>query len=206
MNVLLPTLYFGRPLVGARGRWSAERAFALLERYQITNVFLAPVVLKMMMESMPAPRSYHQLALRSLTCSGPNMDKAVFEWCQSALGVTPNELFGQAEVNALLGHSQGRWPTRFGSLGRPYPGHRVAVIDENDNPTAIGQIGELALNRYDIHGYPDPVLFLGYWRNDLATQARFSGDWCRTGEQARVDAEGYLWPVRRTHSAFTLAD
>src|SRR5690606_34282938 len=63
----------------------------------------------------------------------------------------------------------------------------------------------IAVNRYDIHGHPDPVMFLGYWRNESATQAKFSGDWCRTGDLASMDAGGYLWYAGRADDVFKSA-
>ena len=54
MDALLPTLYFGQPIVGYRGRFDPERAFALIEKYGIRNTFLFPTALKMMMKAVPA--------------------------------------------------------------------------------------------------------------------------------------------------------
>ncbi|CAJ48779.1 acyl-CoA synthetase [Bordetella avium] len=205
MDALLPTLYFGHPIVGARGRFSAERAFELMERYQVTNTFLFPTALKMMMKSVPEPRSRHRLALRAIMSAGESVGETVFNWCQDALGVTPNEMFGQTEMNYIVGNSHKRWPARPGSMGRPYPGHNVAVIDELGHAVAPGEIGEVALNRLDIHGHPDPVLFLGYWRKDAATADKYTGDWCRTGDLATVDADGYLWYAGRADDVFKSA-
>ena len=202
MDALLPTLYFGRPIVGTRGRFNPERAFELLERYQVTNTFLFPTALKAMMKTVPAPRERYRLALRSVMTAGENVGAAVFEWCRDALGVTPNEMFGQTEMNYIVGNSRHKWPPKPGSMGLPYPGHQVAVIDEAGEPVAPGQIGEIALNRLDAFGHPDPVLFLGYWRNDAATQARFTNDWCRTGDLARVDDDGYFWYEGRADDVF----
>lgn len=202
MDALLPTLYFGHPIVGARGRFSPERAFELMERYQVTNTFLFPTALKLMMKSVPEPRQRYRLALRCIMSAGESVGETVFQWCRQALGITPNEMFGQTEMNYLVGNSQARWPARPGSMGRPYPGHRVAVIDESGEPVPVGEIGEIALNRYDIHGHPDPILFLGYWRNEQATQDKFTGDWCRTGDLARVDEDGYLWYAGRADDVF----
>ena len=56
MDALLPTLYFGQPIVGYRGRFDPERAFALIEKYQVRNTFLFPTALKMMMKAFPRPR------------------------------------------------------------------------------------------------------------------------------------------------------
>ncbi len=202
MDALLPCLYFGSPIVGARGRFTPERAFELLERYGVTNTFLFPTALKMMMKTVPAPRERYKLALRSIMSAGESVGETVFNWCRDALGVTPNEMFGQTEMNYLVGNSAAKWPPRPGSMGRPYPGHQVAVLDDEGRPAKTGEIGEIALKRYDIHGHPDPILFLGYWRNETATQEKFSGDWCRTGDLARVDEDGYFWYSGRADDVF----
>ena len=81
----------------------------------------------------------------------------------------------------------------------------MAVLDEHGEPAPTGEVGEVALNRLDIHGYPDPVLFLGYWRNEAATQAKFKGDWCLTGDLASIDADGYLWYAGRADDVFKSA-
>lgn len=202
MDALLPTLYFGHPIVGARGRFSPERAFELMERYQVTNTFLFPTALKLMMKSVPRPRERYRLALRAVMSAGESVGETVYAWCESALGVTPNEMFGQTEMNYVVGNSHRRWPSRPGSMGRPYPGHRVAVIDEQGRELPPGEIGEVAVHRLDIHGHPDPVMFLGYWRNEAATRDKFTGDWCRTGDLASMDADGYLWYAGRADDVF----
>jgi len=197
MNALLPALYFGHPIVGTRGPFSPERAFDLLQRYQITNACLASTELKALMQCSPNAREHYKLALRAVMSTGERLDEAARAWCETALGLAPNEMFGQAETNYVIGDSGKRWPARPGSMGRPYPGHRVAVIDEQGQACPAGQVGEVAVNRYDIHGQPDPALFLGYWSNEAATRDKFSGDWCRTGELASIDADGYLWHAGR---------
>ncbi|VFR63293.1 Acetyl-coenzyme A synthetase [plant metagenome] len=202
MDALLPSLYFGTPIVGARGRFTPERAFEILERYRVTNTFLFPTALKMMMKAVPEPRTQYRLALRSIMSAGESVGEAVFNWCRDALGITPNEMFGQTEMNYLIGNSGQKWPARAGSMGRAYPGHQVAVLDELGQPVKTGEVGEIALNRHDIHGHPDPILFLGYWRNEPATQAKFSGDWCRTGDLASIDADGYFWYAGRADDVF----
>ena len=205
MDALLPALYFGMPIVGYRGRFSAETAFTLMEKYGVTNTFLFPTALKMMMKAVPAPRERYRLKLRVIMSAGEAVGDAVFGWGQAALGVTINEMFGQTEMNYIVGNSAGRWPARPGSMGRPYPGHRVAVIDDEGQPAAAGTMGEVALHRTDIHGHPDPVFFLGYWNNSAATEAKYSGDWCRTGDLAIQDADGYLWYQGRADDMFKAA-
>jgi acetyl-CoA synthetase len=205
MDALLPTLYFGKPIVGYRGRFSAETAFYLLEKYAVTNTFLFPTALKMMMKALPAPRDKYKLKLRAIMSAGEAVGDAVFNWGQSALGITINEMFGQTEMNYIVGNSAQKWPAKPGSMGRPYPGHQVAVIDDDGNPVKTGEIGEVAINRNDIHGHPDPVFFLEYWKNPQATKDKYTGDWCRTGDLASVDQDGYLWYQGRADDMFKAA-
>ena len=65
------------------------------------------------------------------------------------------------------------------------------------------------MHRRDVHGDPDPVFFLGYWKNDGATAAKFTGDpadsWCRTGDTAVMDEDGYLWYQGRSDDVFKAA-
>jgi acetyl-CoA synthetase len=205
MDALLPTLYFGFPILGYRGRFTPELAFELMERYGVTNTFLFPTALKMITTSVAEPRARYRLQLRSIMSAGEAVGAAVFGWCREALGITVNEMFGQTEMNYIVGNSHRRWPARPGSMGRPYPGHQVAVIDADGKVLPAGETGEVAVNRFDIHGHPDPVFFLEYWRNPGATKNKFSGDWCRTGDLASVDRDGYLWYQGRADDVFKAA-
>jgi acetyl-CoA synthetase len=216
MDALLPSLYFGREIVAYQGRFAPERAFELMERHAVTNTFLFPTALKAMMKSVPAPRERYQLKLRAIMSAGEAVGDAVFGWCREALGITVNEMFGQTEINYIVGncgtvrdaqgHEQAGWPAKPGSMGRAYPGHRVAVIDDDGHECPRGTPGDVALHRLDVHGDPDPVFFLGYWRNEGATRAKFTGEpgksWCRTGDTAVMDADGYLWYQGRSDDVF----
>src|SRR5262249_51660513 len=79
------------------------------------------------------------------------------------------------------------FPTRPGSMGRPIPGHEVAIISPDGVPVAAGENGIIAGKR------PDPGMFLGYWSNPGATAAKIIGAWCLTGEVALRDEDGYIW-------------
>ncbi len=269
MDALLPTLYFGRPIVAFNGRFSPEMAFSLMAQQGVTHSFLFPTALKAMMKAFARPREHFTLQLQGLMSAGEAVGDAVFAYCQQQLGVTVNEMFGQTEINYVVGNcsmnrvsagsgaaAPGRpkqgtapeglepaapnlleqvwtgdrgeasreprparpravhavtsvgaigWPARPGSMGRGYPGHRVAVIDDEGHECAVGVPGDVAVNRFDIHGVPDPIFFLGYWNNDAATRAKFTGDWCRTGDLARADADGYLWYEGRADDVFKAA-
>jgi len=213
MDALLPTLYFGRPIVAWSGRFTPELAFTVLQQHRVTHTFLFPTALKAMMKAYPTPRTQFRLHLQGLMSAGEAVGDAVFGYCQDQLGVTVNEMFGQTEINYVVGNCamNGRsrhgvgWPARPGSMGRPYPGHRVAVIDDQGQECPVGVPGDVALHRQDVHGNPDPIFFLGYWNNPRSTAAKFTGDWCRTGDLAVRDADGYLWYQGRADDVFKAA-
>lgn len=219
MDALLPSLYFGRPIVGFQGRFGPERAFELMARHRVTHSFLFPTALKAMMKAVPAPRERYELGLRAVMSAGEAVGDAVFAYGREQLGLTINEMFGQTEINYIVGNcgrhvdAQGReqsgWPARAGSMGRAYPGHRIAVVDDEGREVPRGTPGDVALHRRDRHGDLDPIFFLGYWRNEDATRAKFTGDpndsWCRTGDTAVMDEAGYLWYQGRSDDVFKAA-
>ena len=210
MDALLPTLYFGVPIVaddGRRdGRFDPLAAFELMARHRVTNAFVFPTALKMMMKAVPRPRERYDLRLRGLMSAGEAVGTAVFDWCRDELGVVVNEMFGQTEINYIVGNAHGQWPAKPGSIGRPYPGHRVAVLDEAGAVCAVGETGDIAAHRLDPHGEPDPVFFLEYWNNPQATAAKFDdAGWCRTGDLAYADDDGNLWYQGRADDMFKAA-
>jgi acetyl-CoA synthetase len=241
MDALLPTLYFGRPIVAWNGRFSPELAFTLMQQHGVTHTFLFPTALKAMMKAYPEPSRQFALPLQAIMSAGEAVGDAVFGYCQSQLGVTVNEMFGQTEINYIVGNcamewaptlgtdvsslppegaqtALGRpggglgafrvnvgWPAKPGSMGKGYPGHRVAVIDEDGHECPAGVPGDVALHRFNQHGQPDPIFFLGYWKNEASTQGKFTGDWCRTGDLAVRDEDGYLWYQGRADDVFKAA-
>jgi len=209
MDALLPTLYFGRPIVAYQGRFAPERAFELMQQHGVTHSFLFPTALKAMMKAVPAPRQRYALRLQAIMSAGEAVGDAVFGWCEQQLGITVNEMFGQTEINYVVGNCSLLWPARPGSMGRAYPGHRVAVVDDEGKICPPGEPGDVAVHRRDVHGDPDPVFFLGYWNKPEATAAKFTGEpsnsWCRTGDTAIMDEQGYLWYQGRSDDVFKAA-
>jgi acetyl-CoA synthetase len=213
MDALLPSLYFGRPIVACNARFHPDTAFALMEEQGVTHTFLFPTALKAMMKAVPHPRERFRLRLQAIMSAGEAVGDAVFAYCRDELGVIVNEMFGQTEINYVVGNCAMNgdtaagvgWPARAGSMGRPYPGHRVAVIDDDGNEVPAGVPGDVAVHRCDVHGHPDPIFFLGYWKNPDATRRKFTGGWCRTGDLATRDEQGYLWYQGRADDVFKAA-
>jgi len=215
MDALLPTLYFGRTIVAYSGRFSPQTALELMRDCGVTHTFIFPTALKAMMKAYAGSarrtvRQQFRLQLQAIMSAGEAVGDAVFAYCEKQLGVKPNEMFGQTEINYIVGNCNALWPSKPGSMGMGYPGHRVAVIDDAGQECPVGVPGDVALNRLDVHGRPDPIFFLGYWKNEAATRAKFTGQdgegqWCRTGDLAVRDADGYLWYQGRSDDVFKAA-
>jgi acetyl-CoA synthetase len=171
-------------------RFDPEEAFALMERWGVRNAFLPPTALKML-RTISRPRERWELELRTLACGGEPLGEETFNWAKEDLGIRINEFYGQTECNLVLSNCNTLPSAKLGSMGRPVPGHHVSVIDDEGGPLDPGKVGEVAIRR------PDPVMMLGYWNNEEATEKKFVGDWLKTGDLASVDEEGFFHFVGR---------
>ena len=201
VNALFASLHHAVPVVGCEstGRFDPEAAFRLMQRYGVRNAFLPPTALRMMAQ-VPDVRSRYDLKLRSIMSGGESLGAQTLEWARVNLGVEINEIYGQTEINLVIGNCARLWPVRPGSMGKAYPGHEVAIIDDAGQALPPGQTGEIAVRAGD-----DPVFFLGYWNNPGATEARFTGDWARMGDLAVKDDDGYFWFAGRNDDVIITA-
>ena len=175
-DVVMPGLAHGVPVVAfRRQRFDPEQAYEVIASAGIRNVFMPATALRLMRRAEGVP-----VALRTLASGGETVGEETAAWCRERLGVTLNEFYGQTEANLLIGNCAA-WPARPGWMGRAYPGHELRLVD-----------GEIAVR---VEG--DPVVFLGYWRDEDATAAKVRDGWLHTGDLAEVDEDGTYRSVGR---------
>ncbi|MEF0943594.1 AMP-binding protein [Rhizobium sp. BR 362] len=197
LNALLPSLMLGVPVVSSPAqKFDAHMAFRIMAEMGVRNAFIPPTALRLL-KSVSNPRALYDLKLRTVGSAGEALGRETYEWARSALGVTVNEFFGQTECNFVLSSSAAFGVSRGGSTGKPVPGHRVAIVDADGRQMPVGESGQIAIQR------PDPVMFLGYWRDEKATEAKFAGDWLLTGDVGRQDADGYISFIGRDDDVIT---
>ncbi|VAW15939.1 Acetyl-CoA synthetase [hydrothermal vent metagenome] len=198
-NILLPSLHFGLPVVVHNfQKFDPEAAFALMADCGVRNAFVPPTALKMM-RTVAGPAKTHDLVLRTIASGGETLGGEVYDWGRAELGLTINEFYGQTECNIVVGSSAALGVSRRGAIGKPVPGHQVAIIDPWGREVDRGEPGQIAIRR------PDPVMFLGYWRQPQATADKFIGDWMTTGDQGIMDNDGYIGFVGRNDDVITSA-
>ena len=198
-DALLPALNYGMPIVAFEGGgFDPERVCKLMSDYAVTNAFIPPTALKML-RSLPEIKASHDLKLRAIMSAGEQVGEELLHWGRETLDLTINEMWGQTEFNYIVGNCSAIMTPTPGSMGKPYPGHRVDVIDDDGQVLAAGQEGELAA------WCDDPVMFLGYWNNEEATKAKITANWFRTGDVGYRDEDGFLWFVGRKDDVISSA-
>ena len=152
-----------------------------------------------MMRAVRAPRERYELKLRTIGAAGESLGREAYEWAREALGLAVNEFYGQTECNYVLGSSAALGVSRAGAIGKPLPGHASRSSTARATSFRPETLGEIAIKR------PDPVMFLGYWREPEATAAKFVGDWLMTGDQGIRDEDGFIRFIGRNDDIITSA-
>ncbi|HYZ16558.1 MAG TPA: acyl--CoA ligase [Candidatus Acidoferrum sp.] len=189
-NVLLGPWSCGAPIVLHEGGFVPEQRLDLIRDLGVTVLCQAPTEYRLEAKLPELGTRWKLPRLRHCVSAGEPLNPEVIERWKDAFGLTILDGYGQTENTLLVANRPGS-PVRPGSMGKPTPGHDVAVIDANGNPCEPGETGDIALR-----GDP-PSLFIGYYKNDAETSASRRGPWYLTGDRAQVDDDGYFWFVGR---------
>lgn len=187
LDLVLPAWMLGQTVVACQHRFEADWVFGFMARHEITHSFMTPTALKRLAE-VKDPRTHWDLKVRVVCTGGESLPSEVVRWANEDFGIVCNEFYGLTEFNHLIGNCRALYPILPGSMGRVYPGRTVAIIDENGEEQPDGVVGEIA--SWAPH---DPSLFLGYWGQPELSERMRLGEWLRTGDLAKRDAEGYFW-------------
>ncbi len=137
-----------------------------------------------------APQLRHGLS------AGEKLPEPIREAWRAATGTEIHEAIGMTECSTFISGAPGVVVPR-GAIGRPQPGRRIAVLDEDNRPVPVGTPGQLAVGR------GDPGLFLGYLDQPEATARHLTPEWFLTGDMAVADAEGFVTHLGRRDGMLT---
>jgi len=164
-------------------------------RCEVSTLCAPPTVWRMMIQQ---DLKAFPVRLREVIGAGEPLNPEIVAQVRAAWGLTLRDGFGQTETTAQIGNTPGQ-KLKSGSMGRPLPGYRVALLDGNGNPC---EEGEIAL---DLSERP-MGLMVGY-KNDPEKTAEIMRDgYYRTGDVAMVDEEGYYTYVGRADDVFKASD
>ncbi|MXR51476.1 AMP-binding protein [Halovenus sp. WSH3] len=194
-DVVFPAWHYGQPVVSyPMEGFDAETAFELCEEFDVTDTFLPPTAIRMMM-TVDDPTERYDLSLDAICSGGEPLTPEILDWAEEQLdGVAVNELYGQTEANLLVANCREWFPAQAGSMGKPVPGHEVAVVDqETGERVPDGAVGMIAVARDG-----DPVVFQEYWNEPEKTAAASvtgpdGTEWHLTEDLGYRDEDGYYW-------------
>jgi acetyl-CoA synthetase len=178
-------------------RFQPRALLDVLERHRVTSLCAPPTVWRMLiLEDLAAYRG--RLHLREVIGAGEPLNPEIIEQVQRAWGLTLRDGYGQTETTAIVGNAPGQ-PVKPGSMGRPLPGYRVALLNTDERPADEGEVC-LDLSERPVG------LMAGYVDSAERTDEVMRGGWYRTGDVATRDADGYITFVGRADDVFKASD
>lgn len=167
--------------------FNAKEILQLIEKYKITTFCAPPTMYRVLIRMNLS--EYDLSSLQHVTTAGEALNSEVFYEFQKSTGHMICEGFGQTETTMVLGTINGVTP-RPGSMGKPNPLYEVSVMAKNGSLCGVGEPGEIVIRTAD--GAPNG-LFIGYYNDEEKTKQQWHDGYYHTGDQARMDEDGYLW-------------
>lgn len=172
-------------------RFDAHDILPMFAKYQITTFCAPPTMLRMMIKEDLS--KYDLSSIKHMTTAGEALNPEVAKKFKEYTGLEIMEGFGQTETTLIIGNLMGSVP-KIGSMGRPTPQFDVDIVDQDGNPCAAGEVGEIVI-RTDKN---TPCgLFKGYYRDEGITGDCWHDGMYHTCDTAWRDEDGYYYYVSR---------
>ena len=188
---------FGQMIVGAAiiqwetpGRFDADGLLREMERYGVTTFCAPPTVYRLLIQM---DLSKYNLKLRHSMSAGEPLNPEVIRVWKDTFGLEIYDFFGQTETVCVLSNYP-FMPIRYGSVGKPTPGHDVRIVDDDGKEMKPEEEGNIALYLGDVR---PPGLFKEYWKDSDIMKKSFRNNYYYTGDRGYKDKDGYFWFVGR---------
>jgi len=176
-------------------RPNPNNILAAIEKFKVTLLYSVATVYRRILSMEGVENRYDLRSLRGCNATGEALEAATYnEWIQR-VGCPIWEHYGVSELQLVFGQNP-HLPVKPGSVGKPLPGTRVEVLNENYEEVPVGEIGHLLI------GADNPGFFLGYHKDKEKTEEVLHDGWYHTGDLARKDEDGYIWIAGRSDDCF----
>jgi long-chain acyl-CoA synthetase len=169
-------------------RFTPEKALQVLVRDRVT-VFEGVPTMYVAMLAVPERSSYDVSALRVCVSGGAALPVEVLRGFEEEFGCVILEGYGLSETSPVASFNHPDRPRKPGSIGTPIRGVEMRVLDDTGRDVGPDEVGEIAIRGDNV--------MKGYWQLPEATRASIPDGWFRTGDLARMDADGYFFIVDR---------
>ncbi|MDF2464583.1 MAG: AMP-dependent synthetase [Ramlibacter sp.] len=178
-------------------RFSASSLLETLARCKITSLCAPPTVWRMLIQEDLAAWK-ERLSLRSVVGAGEPLNPEIIDQIRKAWGLQLRDGYGQTETTAQVGNSPGL-PVKPGSMGKPLPGYRIALLDVDGKEADEGEVC------IDLRHRPTGLM-AGYQDSAEKTADAMRNGFYHTGDTAARDSDGYLTFVGRADDVFKASD
>jgi benzoate-CoA ligase family protein len=186
-NLLFPFSVGGATALFAE-RSTAEKMFEVIERYRPTILTTVPTMINGMLNVEDASKR-DLSSIRFCYSAGEALPVELYHRWKETFGVEICDGIGSAEMFHIYITNRPD-DVKPGSLGRIVEGYQARIVDADDNEVPTGEMGTLKIK--------GDSAALCYWNAHEKSKATFAGDWCTSGDQFHIDAEGYYWYHGRT--------
>ncbi|MCP1125524.1 acetate--CoA ligase [Bacillus sp. 3103sda1] len=181
-------------LVGASnvivgGRFSPEAWYEALQDYGVTVWYSAPTAFRMLMGAgNDTLKKYDLSQLRHVLSVGEPLNPEVIRWGMNVFGLRIHDTWWMTETGGQVICNYPCMEIRPGSMGKPIPGVKAAIVDNEGNEVPPYTMGNLAIAK----GWPS--MMRAVWNNPQKYESYFMpGDWYVSGDSAYMDEDGYFW-------------
>ncbi len=178
--------------VMSEGRFSPESWYKLIQDYKVTLWYTAPTAIRMLMGSSVDPRDFDLSSLRQIYSVGEPLNPEAIWWGLDAYGLPFHDTWWQTELGGISITNYPALDIRPGSMGKPLPGIKAAIIDDEGKELGDGKEGNLALLASTISSLMKTI-----WRNEKKFNSYFIEKWYISGDKAMRDKDGYYWFIGR---------
>jgi benzoate-CoA ligase family protein len=183
-NALCFPARVGAASVLVSGRITGERALEVVGAERPTIFFAVPTLYARMLEVADAERRFDLSSLRYCVSSGEALPPAVFDAWADRFGLELVEVVGSTEaLHDFIANRPGE--ARRGSAGHVVPGFEARLVDDAGAPVPVGTVGHLLVK--------GETTALCYWNRPDRTRRTMLGEWLRTGDMFRQDADGWFY-------------
>ena len=176
-------------------RATPENVLAAIENFGVTLIYSVATVYRRILAMDGVEGNYNLSSLRGCNATGEALETATYEQWQRRIGCPIWEHYGLSEMQLIFGQGP-RWPVRPGSIGKPLPGTRVEILDDEYRPVPAGDIGNILI------ASDNPGFFLGYHKDPVKTDEVVHDGWYHTGDLGYADEDGFLWIAGRSDDCF----
>jgi long-chain acyl-CoA synthetase len=169
-------------------KFDPGEALATMQRDGVTHFYGVPTMFGALLHH-PERESFDTSSLRTCITGGASMPVEVLRGFEDAFGAIVLEGYGLSETSPVASSNHPDRERKPGSIGTPLEGVEMRVVDENDEPVAQGEVGEIVIRGHNI--------MKGYWQRPDATEEAMRGGWFHSGDMARTDEDGYFYIVDR---------